>query len=306
MDRWVLDLVNGVLVHPLLDFAMIAVTLGALPALPLVGWGMLRTRHAGGGLQLARTVWLALLLGLLFTVLFYYLALRPRPIAVRLLLPTPPFPSYPSGHSVLAFATAAVLVLTYRRWWVSLVAIIGALLIGYSRLYLGHHYFSDVVGGAVLGAAIGATTYGWRHGGDSLVARLRWLVWIQAAIIFVATQMAYLGLQPKLLLAWPLSDKVLHALLFGAVVFWLNLWLEDRRVSYRGWSAPLAIVIPFTFAFLEEGMQSFSPLRTADLGDLASDLLGMLSFWWLSQRLLASEARAVQQLVTTQLGEPGG
>lgn len=61
----------------------------------------------------------------------------------------------------------------------------------------------------------------------------------------------------------------------GAVVFWLNLWLNNHSIAYRSWSFPLAIVLPFALAVLEEGLQAFSPLRTADLTDLLSDLIGM-------------------------------
>lgn len=284
MDQWLLHLVNQQWTHPVLDVVMVAVTVGAIPGLPLLGWGLLRRRQP----SLGWTFLLALIGSLALTLLFYYLALRPRPTAVRLLLPTPPFPSYPSGHAAAAFATVAVLALSYRRWWVTVAAVIGALIIAYSRLYLGHHFLSDLFGGAVLGAAVGAAVYGLRQDGASRIARLQWLLWLQIAIVIVVTQMAYLGLNPTTLLTWPFADKVLHALLFGAVVFWLNLWWNGQRVPYRGWSAPLAIALPFALALLEEGLQAFSPLRTADLTDLLSDLIGMITFWWLSHWLLAT------------------
>lgn len=291
MDQWVLQVVNQQWTHPVLDGVMVAVTVGAIAGLPLLGWRLTRSQHA----KIGWTLLLALMGSLALTLLFYYLALRPRPTAVRLLLSAPPFPSYPSGHAAAAFATVAVLVLASRRWWVTVTAMSGALLICYSRLYLGHHFLSDLVGGAVLGSAVGVAVYGLRHGGASWVARLQWLLWLQIGIVLVVTQMAYLGLNPTGLLAWPFADKVMHALLFGAVTFWLNLWLNDRRVVYRGFNqkvtAPLAIVIPFTLALLEEGLQAFSPLRTADLTDLASDLIGMSAFWWLSHFLLETALR---------------
>lgn len=282
MDQWFLQLVNQQWTHPMLDVIMVLITVGAIPGLPLLGWGLIRGRQS----RVGWTLLLALIGSLLLTLLFYYLALRPRPTDVRLLLPTPPFPSYPSGHAAAAFATTVVLALATRRRLVTAVALLGALLICYSRLYLGHHYLSDLFGGAVLGAAAGAAVYGLRHSGASWGARLPWLLWVQVAIVLVVTQMAYLDLNPTALLRWPFADKVLHALLFGAVVFWLNLWLEDQRVRYRGWSAPLAIVIPFALALLEEGMQAFSPLRTADVTDLLSDLIGMIVFWWASRYLV--------------------
>lgn len=282
MDRWFLQLMNQTLVSPGADGLMVALTVGAIPALPLIGWWLIWRQRP----RLGWTVLFALAASIGMTVIFYYLAQRARPTDVRLLLPTPPFPSYPSGHTAAAFAMVAVLALALRRWWVTALAIVGATAISLSRLYLGHHYPSDVVGGLVLGLAVGASVYGLRYGGNTLVARLQWLVWTQAAIVFLVTQMAYLDLLPKQLLAWPFSDKVMHALLFGAVAFWLNLWLNNRQLTYRRRALPLAIVLPFALAMLEEGMQAFSPLRTFDLTDLLSDFLGMYGFWWLSGRLL--------------------
>ncbi len=94
------------------------------------------------------------------TLIFQFLALRPRPENVRLLLPAPNFPSYPSGHASAAFATAIVLCLTYRRWRVRALAILGASLIALSRVYLGFHYPSDIIGGAALGVAMGVACCG--------------------------------------------------------------------------------------------------------------------------------------------------
>jgi membrane-associated phospholipid phosphatase len=43
-------------------------------------------------------------------------------------------------------------------WWIV------ALLIGYSRIYLAHHYPLDVGGGALLGIAVAFWVLGGRHG----------------------------------------------------------------------------------------------------------------------------------------------
>lgn len=60
--------------------------------------------------------------------------------------------SFPSVHAATAFAAATVLTLfdKKRRWFYYTVAI----LISYSRIYLGCHYFLDVVVGAIVGFLI--------------------------------------------------------------------------------------------------------------------------------------------------------
>ncbi len=115
----------------------------------------------------------------------------------------------------------------------------------------------------------------------------RSMLWLQIAIVFVGTQMAYLDLLPANLLHWPMADKVLHLLLFGAVAFWLNLYLQGRSVRLWRIPVPLAILIPLALAALEEMLQSFSSVRTASAADLASDLAGMILFWWASRILVA-------------------
>lgn len=60
--------------------------------------------------------------------------------------------SFPSSHAVNTFAAATLFSLFYRRW-VPWVAFGLAALVSYSRIYLGLHYPSDVLGGAVIGIA---------------------------------------------------------------------------------------------------------------------------------------------------------
>lgn len=65
--------------------------------------------------------------------------------------------SFPSGHSSSAFLAATILTFyfpKYRVWFFIL-----AFLIAFSRVYVGVHYFSDVLVGAIEGIVIGWLVY---------------------------------------------------------------------------------------------------------------------------------------------------
>ena len=59
--------------------------------------------------------------------------------------------SFPSGHTASSFCAFAVMASCCNTPAVWIPALIGATLIGFSRVYLRVHYLSDVLGGLVLG-----------------------------------------------------------------------------------------------------------------------------------------------------------
>jgi membrane-associated phospholipid phosphatase len=59
--------------------------------------------------------------------------------------------SFPSGHTATAFAVATVAVLFIKNQRFHLPILLAAILVGYSRVYLGQHFVGDVLAGAVLG-----------------------------------------------------------------------------------------------------------------------------------------------------------
>ena len=68
--------------------------------------------------------------------------------------------AFPSGHAVAS--TAFFAVLTFASWQIGLPCLVIPILIGFSRIYGGAHYLSDVICAAVLGILCALVV--WRIG----------------------------------------------------------------------------------------------------------------------------------------------
>lgn len=92
------------------------------------------------------------------------LVARPRPFLtmddLTVLVSAPSGYSFPSGHSCAAFAAAYALARSFRRGgW----AYLPAALIALSRIYVGVHYPSDILVGALIGTLAAMVVYWLSH-----------------------------------------------------------------------------------------------------------------------------------------------
>lgn len=155
-DFAILDFIRENIACPLLDAVMPVVT-------ALGNGGILFIACAVAMLFLKKwrktglMVGVALILGLLVcNVTLKPLVGRIRPFdihEVSLLVSPPDDFSFPSGHTIAAFEFATVLMI--RRRSVGVVALIAAVLIAFSRLYLYVHYPTDVLASVILGTLFG-------------------------------------------------------------------------------------------------------------------------------------------------------
>lgn len=160
-DNQVFRAINQSLNSPVLDpffWLITSLGLGWVQVL-LVGTLFFRPR-------LRKTAWAALIaLGFSSIILHIIKAtvhrLRPTNLQETIIHPPemPMLSSFPSGHATSSFAIAVTIAMLWpgNRRFAGVLLISMATLIGISRIYRGVHWPTDVIAGAALGFACGAT-----------------------------------------------------------------------------------------------------------------------------------------------------
>ena len=161
-DLPILDWIQAHLQCGFLDAAMPIVTLFGEGGIFWIAWAVLmlvfpKTRKTGIAMSIA------LIMGVLIcNVTLKPLIARPRPydfqyenfgVTIKLLIDAQHDYSFPSGHTIASFEFATVLLIRERK--IGIAALVLAVLIAFSRLYLYVHYPTDVITSVFLGVLFG-------------------------------------------------------------------------------------------------------------------------------------------------------
>ena len=157
-DRAVATTLHSMSTPPLTTFFLIVTAFGSLESIALLGL-VVAAVLAWQRRWLMLGTWLAAVVGaVVLDQVLKQVFVRPRPYFEHPLLRETSY-SFPSGHAMESFVVYGMLayftVLALESWRARTAVVFGAallvLLIGFSRMYLGVHYFSDVVAGYAAG-----------------------------------------------------------------------------------------------------------------------------------------------------------
>lgn len=159
---------------PILDTVMCVITKMGNAGMIWILLGVIlliipKTRQTGVILMLALCVDVVLCNGILKNLVG---RIRPCDVntSIQLLVPRPQDYSFPSGHTAASFAAVMALYLAgENKMWKP--ALMLAVLIAFSRLYLYVHYPTDILGGIITGCI--AAYIGYRFE-ESVLLRLKW------------------------------------------------------------------------------------------------------------------------------------
>ena len=164
--RWDVEFARWLHEHsssPLVEFFKIVTLAGNAAVLGVIvvaiGFVLVRRRRANDAAVLFLAFGGASAINAVLKLIFH----RPRPELAFVHLDTY---SFPSGHAATSSATFTVMAYllarrchsTRARIWIGLGAAAAIALVGFSRLYLGAHYLSDVLAGISFGVAWAAVS----------------------------------------------------------------------------------------------------------------------------------------------------
>ena len=146
----------------------------------------------------------------------------------------------PSGHAQNSMVVLGTIALGFRRKWVTILCCLAIFLVGFSRLYLGVHWISDVLAGWIIGLII---------------------LWVVAKL-------------EKPVITWWISKSLIIQILLSFVISFAIILIGFLwQSSFSGWQAPAAWQQNVTAAFPSALINPAPPSGSYTLAGL---WLGML------------------------------
>jgi membrane-associated phospholipid phosphatase len=255
--EWGLTLITAIqsVRTPALDFIFKAITaLGNedffMILLPLMLWAV----DAVIGIRLAITFLLALFVNDGLKTLFAH----PRPFDLDSTVGLYEAEGYglPSGHAQMAVVTWGVIAAELRKRWAWIAAFVLMALIGFSRVYLGVHFPTDVLVGWAVGALVLIAYVRWEPQIEE------WLISMQPGHQIALTLVVAIGL--AMLVPTEVTTSIL-GILAGAGVGLVVLWqIGGYRADGPTWKRALRLLIGGVVLFaLRLGLKGIFP----DQGD---------------------------------------
>ena len=141
--------------------------------------------------------------------------------------------SFPSGHTQQSTSLFTTIMVAFKKKWLYLLGVLAILLVGFSRMYLGVHWPTDVIGGLVIGiiwTIIAIRLFDWSKDKGKPVLLGAFVIPMLICILFIQTATYY---------------KAVGTL----TALWVGYIIENKYINYETkavwWKQIIKLIIGF-------------------------------------------------------------